>query len=88
MWKLIIGIVVVIMPLVDLWNISESDESESDAALLKRLKRRQQTERARVEVAKNMLQTYKLLIPHPGIGLTLKIFFEPPGWQISKNSIR
>ena len=80
------------MPLVDLWYTSESDESESDAALLKRLKRRQQTERARVEVAKNVLQTLTLLIPHyfnyPGIGLTLKIFFEPPGWQISKNSIR
>ena len=40
------------MPLVDLWYTSESDESESDAALLKRLKRKVQTERARVECAK------------------------------------
>ena len=45
--------IVVIRPLVDdLWYTSESDESESDAALLKRLKRKVQTERARVECAK------------------------------------
>ena len=44
--------IVVIRPLVDdLWYTSESDESESDAALLKRLKRKVQTERARVECA-------------------------------------
>ena len=44
--------IVVIRPLVDdLWYTSESDESESDAALLQRLKRKVQTERARVECA-------------------------------------
>ena len=42
----------IVMPLVDLWYTSESDDRDSDAALLRRLKQKVRTERARVVRAK------------------------------------